>query len=181
MVLRERPSVVVVDGATEGLKWRHSGPPAGLVPISGLGGVCDVAREGECAVAADNDVTFLDEFLTPEFAIRHKLFAFEWNGRNDRYEIATREFKAVKEKLLFQLTNFGNPFIYVDDANYENRGELLLTHAHSGIDLRNDYAKEVLAALVRVWKRPVSIQTKADDKPIMLRFDGKEHSSKSLK
>ena len=126
-------------------------------------------------------MTFLDEFLTPEFAIRHKLFAFEWNGRNDRYEIATREFRAVKEKLLFQLTNFGNPFIYVDDANHENRGELLLTHDHGGTDLRADYATEVLAALVRVWKRPVGLVTKADEKPVLLKYDGKEHSSKSLK
>ena len=51
---------------------------------------------------------------------------FGWSNRNERYEIETREFKEVKEKLLFQLTNAGNPFIYVEDANYENRGELLL-------------------------------------------------------
>ena len=32
----------------------------------------------------------------------------------------------MKEKLFFQLTNFGNPFIHVEDANFENKGELLL-------------------------------------------------------
>ena len=67
--------------------------------------------------------------------------------------------RAVKEKLLFQLTNGGNPFIYVEDANYENRGELLLKHDHQGLDLRQDYAKEVMRSLLRVWKRPVSVQT----------------------
>ena len=91
-----------------------------------------------------NDVTFIDEFLTPEFAIEHKLFTFGWSSRNDRFEIESREFKEVKEKLLFQLTNFGNPFIYVEDANYENRGELLLRHEHRGVDLRPDYARETL-------------------------------------
>ena len=125
-----------------------------------------------------NDVTFLDEFLTPEFAIRHKLFAFEWNGRNDRYEIATREFKKVKEKLLFQLTNFGNPFMYVEDANWENRGELLLWHDHRGVDLRPDYAREAIQSLVRMWKRPVVLRTIADGKSTFLRYDGKDHSSK---
>ena len=103
-----------------------------------------------------NDVTFIDEFLTPDFCRDHKLFSFGWSNRNERYEIESREFKQVKEKLLFQLTNAGNPFIYVEDANYENRGELLLQHDHQGVDLRADYAKETLRSLVRVWKRPVN-------------------------
>jgi stage V sporulation protein R len=125
-----------------------------------------------------NDVTFIDEFLTPEFAIEHKMFTFNWSNRNDRFEIDTREFRAVKEKLLAQLTNFGNPFIYVEDGNYENRGELLLTHEHRGVDLRADYAKETLNSLVRVWRRPVCIATHTDSKKVLLRYDGKDHSLK---
>ncbi len=123
-----------------------------------------------------NDVTFIDEFLTPEFCIRHKLYTFGFSGRNDRFEIESRQFKDVKEKLLFQLTNFGDPYIRVVDANYQNRGELLLAHEHMGADLRQDYAKETLTALVRVWKRPVVLTTKLEQKPVMVRFDGSEHS-----
>jgi stage V sporulation protein R len=126
-----------------------------------------------------NDVTFIDEFLTPEFAMQQGLFSFEWSQRNERYEVATREFKAVKEKLLFQLTNMGNPFIYVEDANYENRGELLLVHEHRGVDLRNDYCRETMRALHRLWKRPVRLQTVAESKSTMLRFDGRDLSSDS--
>jgi stage V sporulation protein R len=128
-----------------------------------------------------NDVTFIDEFLTPDFCRDHKLFSFSWSNRNERYEIETREFKAVKEKLLFQLTNAGNPFIAVEDANFENRGELLLRHEHQGLDLRQDYAKEVMRALVRVWKRPVNLGTVVEGKNVMLRFDGKENSSKPVR
>jgi stage V sporulation protein R len=124
-----------------------------------------------------NDVTFIDEFLTPEFAMDHKLFSFEWSKRHEQYEIATREFKKVKEKLLTQLTNLGNPFLYVEDANHDNRGELLLTHKHRGVDLRHDYAQAAMAALVRVWKRPVCLRTVSDNKPTLLRYDGKEHTS----
>jgi stage V sporulation protein R len=124
-----------------------------------------------------NDVTFLDEFLTPEFAMDHKLFSFEWSKRHEQYEIATREFKKVKEKLLTQLTNLGSPFLYVDDANFDNRGELLMTHKHRGVDLRQDYAQAAMTALVRIWKRPVALRTVVDGKPTMLRFDGKEHTS----
>ncbi len=128
-----------------------------------------------------NDVTFIDEFLTPDFCRDHKLFSFSWSNRNERYEIETREFRAVKEKLLFQLTNGGNPFVYVEDANFDNRGELLLRHDHQGLDLRQDYSKEVMRALLRVWKRPISVTTIAEGKPVMLRYDGKEHTTRHLR
>ncbi len=128
-----------------------------------------------------NDVTFIDEFLTPDFCRDQKLFSFSWSNRNERFEIETREFKAVKEKLLFQLTNAGNPFIYVEDANFENRGELLLRHDHQGVDLRADYAKEVMRSLVRVWKRPVNVTTTMDGKPSIMRFDGKENATRQLR
>jgi stage V sporulation protein R len=131
--------------------------------------------------ALHNDVTFIDEFLTPEFVMDQKMYTFGFSGRNDRYEIESREFKEVKEKLLFQLTNFGDPFIRVLDANHTNRGELLLEHQHAGVDLRGDYAKETLAALVRVWKRPVCLSTKVDNKAVLLRFDGKEHAMSPYK
>lgn len=123
-----------------------------------------------------NDVTFIDEFLTPEFAIEQGLFSFGWSNRNGRYEVMSREFREVKEKLLAQLTNFGSPYIYVIDGNFQNRGELLLSHQHRGADLRSDYAQETMKALVRVWKRPASIVTVVEGKPARLRFDGSEFS-----
>jgi stage V sporulation protein R len=127
-----------------------------------------------------NDVTFVDEFLTPEFVAQQKLFAFGYNNRNDRWEIETREFRKVKNKLLFQLTNAGSPVIHVEDANHGNRGELLISHDHQGIDLRIDWARETLMALHRLWKRPVELQTVLEGKPSLLRFDGTEHIQRSL-
>jgi stage V sporulation protein R len=125
-----------------------------------------------------NDVTFIDEFLTPEFCVRHKLFSYNYSSRNERLEIESREFKKVKEKLLFQLTNAGNPYIYIEDANHDNRGELMLRHDHQGMDLKVDYAKEVLRSLVRIWKRPVNLLTTLEGKETVLRYDGSEHSSR---
>jgi stage V sporulation protein R len=127
------------------------------------------------------DVTFIDEFLTPDFVVEHKMYSFGWNQRNERFEIETRKFKEVKEKLLFQLTNAGQPFISVEDANLGNRGELLLRHDHMGIDLKIDWAREVLRSLVRIWRRPVEIHTRIEGKPSLLRFDGKEHVQRPLK
>ena len=121
-----------------------------------------------------NDVTFIDEFFTLDFAREQKFFTFTENRRSGRLEIESREFAKIKDKLLSMLTNFGQPFIYVVDANYLNRGELLLGHRHEGLDLKIDYARDTLRNLERIWRRPVSILTVVDDKPKRIRFDGSE-------
>ena len=76
---------------------------------------------------------------------------------------------------MFQMTNFGQPFIYVKDGNYQNRGELLLHHKFEGIELRQDYARDVLHALFRVWRRPCNIETIVEEKGRLFSYDGKEH------
>jgi stage V sporulation protein R len=121
-----------------------------------------------------NDVTFLDEFLTPEFCWRQKLFTFEYNKKRQGFEVFSREFKAIKEKMLAQLTNFGQPFIYVEDANYANRGELLLWHRHDGVDLDVKYGRETLWNVQKVWSRPVHIRTRVEGKPRLWTHDGLE-------
>ncbi|MEW6430518.1 MAG: SpoVR family protein [Myxococcota bacterium] len=127
-----------------------------------------------------NDVTFIDAFLTPEFALEQKLFTFNFNDKKNTWEIASREFKKVKAKLLQQLTNFGQPVIDVVDANYENRGELVLSHRHDGMDLDPGYAKETLKNLQALWRRPVAVVTKVDGKSMMMRHDGTTFSEKKV-
>ena len=127
-----------------------------------------------------NDVTFIDEFLSPEFAIEQKLFVYGFNDKRNTWEIMTREFKAIKEKLLHQLTNFGQPIIEVVDGNYENRAEILLAHKHDGTDLKMDYARDTLKNVASMWKRPANLVTLSDGKGLLMRFDGKEHSEKRV-
>jgi stage V sporulation protein R len=125
-----------------------------------------------------NDVSFIDTFLTQEFCDEHKLFTYGFDPTTNRYVILDRDHQRVKEKLLFQLTNFGDPLIHVVESNYENRGELFLVHEHEGIDLRVDYAKDVLIHLQKVWSRPVHIETIVQGEPKILSFDGKDHEEK---
>lgn len=115
-----------------------------------------------------HDIGFIDTFLTEEFAIENKMFIFAYNEALQHYEIASREFKKIKKQLLFQLTNFGQPIIEIVDANYKNRGELLLEHRHEGIDLDEPYAQETLANLFKIWRRPVHIQSEERDKGAVL-------------
>ncbi len=123
-----------------------------------------------------NDVTFIDAFLTPEFVRRHGLFTYEYDPRSRQYVISDRDFQAVKEKLLFMLTNFGQPRIEVTDANFLNRGELVLSHRYEGIPLKLDHARETLENVQRLWKRPAHLETYLEDEPVVLSYDGTEHS-----
>lgn len=125
-----------------------------------------------------NDVTFIDEFLTPEFCLEHKLFVYGYNDKHQAWEILSRDFKLIKEKLLHQLTNFGQPIIEVVDGNFDNRAELLLVHKHDGIDLKLDEARYTMESLQSLWRRPVNLYTKVDEKGVILRFDGKDHAER---
>jgi stage V sporulation protein R len=123
-----------------------------------------------------NDITFIDTFLTPEFCVQHHMFSYAFQEQAGQYVIESREFEKIKQRLLFSLTNFGKPWIYVVDGNYRNRGELLLRHQHTGVELRLDHAADTLANIQYIWGRPVHLQTVVDGKPTMLSFDGTDHA-----
>jgi stage V sporulation protein R len=127
-----------------------------------------------------NDITFIDTFLTPEFCVKHKMFSFAFQEQMGQFVIESRDFEQIKQRLLHSLTNFGKPWIYVVDGNFHNRGELLLDHVHSGVDLRLDQAADTLANIQFIWHRPVHLRTVVDGKPTMLSFDGTDHSTKTL-
>jgi stage V sporulation protein R len=126
-----------------------------------------------------NDLGFIDTFLDREFALKSKFFVFREQESEDGesyYEIISREFDQIKQTLLFQLTNGGRPIICVEDANLHNRGELLLHHQHEGLDLDPAYGKATLAAIQRLWTRPVHIATVREGKSILMSYDGSKHS-----
>ncbi len=127
-----------------------------------------------------NDLTFIDEYLTEEFAHRLKLYTYQYNRRTNQYEIADRDWRKVKEKLLFQLTNLGQPFIYVSDGNFNNRGELLLWHKHQGLDLDVRWARETMKGLYDIWKRPVNVETEVDGQRKLFTYSAGEFTEKFL-
>ena len=126
-----------------------------------------------------NDVTFVDEFFTLDFCREQKFYTVGFNDRSGNWEILSREFRKVKSQLLRALTNRGQPFIYVEDGNFHNRSELLLRHAHEGIDLDLGQARDTLRNLHVVWSRPVNIITKVENKGRLLRFDDEGFSDKA--
>ncbi len=127
-----------------------------------------------------NDITFIDEFLTEEFCHEQKMFLYDYDNQTGQYVISDRDYKKVKDRLLQQLSNFGDPIIHVENANYLNRGELLLVHRHDGSDLKLDEAKDTLHNLFKVWARPTHIETRVEKKRKLLSYDGKRHTEKSI-
>jgi stage V sporulation protein R len=149
---------------------------------------------------SNNDVTFIDEFLTQEFVDANDYFAYEYSQTRGDYRASSTDAEDVKKKLLLRFTNLGKPTIGVYDANHENRGELLLCHEYNGVMLDRKNAEATLERVFELWGRPVVLHTitkripenerkrarRNDREPepeevgVELRYDGEEHAVNEL-
>ena len=113
-------------------------------------------------------MNFIDEFLTEEFVDEHRMFMHQRDPQTGKMKRISRDFADVKRALLNQLTNAGQPFIYVVDANYLNRGELYLAHRWTGLEVEASKAVETLRNLRTLWGRPVRLQARIGDETVLL-------------
>ncbi len=127
-----------------------------------------------------NDVTFIDEFLSPEFVEKYDLFHYRYDPQTRRMVVVNRDFRKIKQQLLFALSNHGQPYIFVVDGNYRNRGELLLAHAHNGADLEIKYALETLKNVERLWRRPVHLQARIDEDIMLFSCENEQVSEQRV-
>jgi stage V sporulation protein R len=119
-----------------------------------------------------NDISFISNYLTEEFCLKHRLFVFSQNTKNQRYEVISRAFQDVKKLLLFSLTNLGQPIVDVVDGNYRKRRELLLRHRYEDHELDLKKAEQTLRNLHRIWDNPVHIATQIQGQDVTCTFDG---------
>jgi stage V sporulation protein R len=149
---------------------------------------------------SNNDVTFLDSYLTQEFVTDNQYFTYEFSQTTGDYRVASTDYEDVKKKLMLQFTNFGKPTIAVYDGNYNNRNELLLGHHYNGVMLDIEQAKGTLERVFDLWGRPVNLKTivkEVDDRDAeiarrrdrepepeevgkLLRYDGEEFTMEDL-
>ncbi|WP_336036935.1 SpoVR family protein [Halobacterium yunchengense] len=109
--------------------------------------------------ASHNDVTFVDEFLTQEFVDANDYFAYEYSHARGDFRATSTDAADVKKKLLLRFANLGKPTVAVYDANYRNRGELLLGHEYNGVALDGEQAAATLERVFELWGRPVVLRT----------------------
>jgi len=127
-----------------------------------------------------NDVNFIDEFMTPEFIEKHKFYQYGRDPHTGQLRIVSRDPQRIKQTLLYHLTNMGQPFIYVVDGNYCNRGELYLAHQHNGLDIEIKFAVETLKNLYKIWQRPVHLQARIDDDMILFSYGGDQPKQQTI-
>ena len=127
-----------------------------------------------------NDVNFIDEFMTPEFIEKHKFYQYGRDPHTGQLRILSRDPQRIKQTMLYHLTNMGQPFIYVVDGNYCNRGELYLAHKHNGLDIEIKYAVETLKNLHKIWQRPVHLQARIDDDMILFSYAGDQAKQQTI-
>ena len=127
-----------------------------------------------------NDVMFIDEFLTPEFADRLHMYHYRRDPATGKMVVVDRDFDKIKSQFLFMLTNHAQPYIYVVDGNYANRGEMYLAHKYNGADLDIKYAVETLKRVQQIWRRPVHLQALINDEMVLFSCDGENSQQQKI-
>lgn len=126
--------------------------------------------------AQENDVSFLRNYLTKDLV--EELDLYLYRNENGKWVIVETDWEKVRDAIVVSMTNFGNPYIVVEDGDYNRNHELYLRHCHEGQDLDMDYAERTLRYVQRLWGRPVHLETVLDQKVQILTHDGERAAVK---
>jgi stage V sporulation protein R len=122
----------------------------------------------------ENDVSFLRNYLTEELCEELDLFVYEL-VEEEEWTITEKKWKRVRDQLVANMTNFGFPYLQVEDGDYNRNRELYLKHCYEGTELDMRYARKALEHVFTLWGRPVHLETVIDEETTVLRYDGEEH------
>lgn len=122
----------------------------------------------------DDDVSFIRNYLDARLV--EDLDCYTWGIRQDDLVVESNDWTTVRQRLVQELTHGGIPVIHVDDGDFNRRGELYLIHQHEGQDLDVPYADHTLRHIHRLWGRPVHLETRLDDRRVVLSFDGQANT-----
>ncbi|MBM7854321.1 stage V sporulation protein R [Desulfohalotomaculum tongense] len=126
----------------------------------------------------DNDVSFIRNYLTKELVEELDLYLFRRVGHD--YKITDKDWETVRDGLIKNLTNCGVPYIVVENGDYGKRGELYLKHCYEGLELDVVHLEKTLPHVYLIWGRPVHLETKIDEKPVLFSYDGEKITKKFI-
>lgn len=126
--------------------------------------------------AQENDASFIRNYLTRELVDDLDLYIYKLEG--DEWKVVEKNWEKIRDMVVASMTNFGNPYIVVEDGDHHRNSELLLRHIYEGQELDIDYAERTLRHVYHIWQRPVHLDTVLNEKPILLSFDGEKNSRK---
>ncbi len=123
----------------------------------------------------ENDVSFLRNYLTEDLCEELDLFVFEL-VEEEEWTITEKRWEKVRDQLVSNMTNFGFPYLQVEDGDYAGNRELYLKHCYEGTELDLRYGRKALEHVHTLWGRPVHLETIIDEETTVLHFNGEEHS-----
>ena len=124
----------------------------------------------------ENDVSFLRNYLTRDLVDELDLYLYRYE--NGQWIVVEKDWEKIRDMLVRSMTNFGQPYIVVEDGDYKRNHELYLRHCYEGQDLDMDYADRTLRYIHRLWGRTVHLETVLDDKQVVITFDGERSRTK---
>jgi stage V sporulation protein R len=126
----------------------------------------------------DNDVSFLRNYLTEDLVKDLDLYLYRKEG--DEWVIVEKDWEKVRDSIVASLTNFGYPYLVVDNGDYHGNRELYIKHLYEGQELDLVYAEKTLQYVYQLWGRTVHLETVYDDKRILLSYDGERNTKSTL-
>jgi stage V sporulation protein R len=124
----------------------------------------------------ENDVSFLRNYLTAEVVEELDLYLYRLDG--DKWVIVEKDWQKIRDTIVHSMTNFGQPYIVVEDGDFNANRELFLRHRFEGQELDTAYAEQTLRYVFSLWGRTVHLETQLQDKLVILSFDGRENRTR---
>lgn len=118
----------------------------------------------------ENDVSFLRNYLTKDLIDDLDMYLYRREG--DEWVVVDKDWRRVRDTIVESMTNFGFPYLVVEDGDYRRAGELYIRHRFDGREMDQHYAMRTMRYLHQLWSRPVHIETIVDDEPVVWTFDG---------
>lgn len=120
----------------------------------------------------ENDVSFLRNYLTKNLI--DDLDMYLYAREDDEWVVVEKDWRKIRDAMVDSMTNFGYPFLVVEDGDYKRARELYLRHCYDGREMDQKYAFRTLRYIYQLWGRPVHVETVVDDEPTIWTYDG-EH------
>jgi len=126
----------------------------------------------------DNDVSFLRNYLTKDLVKDLDLYIYRKEG--DEWVIVEKDWEKVRDGIVASLTNFGYPYLVIDNGDYRGNRELYIKHLFEGQELDLPYAEKTLQNVHMLWGRPVHLETVVEGKRTLISYDGERNSKTAL-
>jgi stage V sporulation protein R len=120
----------------------------------------------------ESDLSFLRNYLTEQLIEDLDLYVYRREG--NEWVIVDKNWRNVRDAITRSMTNFGFPYIVVEDGDYNRNRELYLKHRFDGQELDIAQAQKTLRHLYLLWGRDVHLETVIKEKPAVLSFDGEK-------